>query len=261
MKKKFLSLFILPALLFTGCNGDNNSDLPQDIPNNISQDEIRDITSGFFEGYENYSAHDRLKTIATEYDGILLDFRLFKKTNNDVVIDDSVTIGRKGNVVWAEDTLISTSENVGVELPYTVKGAIKYVEEPSSFEAYYGVNAEAYTYYGTALKDDIDFSVNDIEDFFSLSDYLLAYLLSQTNGYIQTFANRKALLFRMNNIDMKGNAMEYSQLEIAFDWETRLIMHYNYWFIDTSSNKVNMAVFTVSSFKDGNAVVAPSLVK
>ena len=65
----------------------------------------------------------------------------------------------------------------------------------------------------------------------------------------------------MSNIDMQGQSMEYSNLEIAFDWDTRLIMYYNYWYINPSTSTVIMTVFSVNAFKDSHSVVVPTLVK
>ena len=262
MKKKLLTLLALPAFLMVGCeNGTNNMDLPDNIPSDVTPEEAKNIADGFFNEYSNMSAHNRLKAIADDHDGIQLEFNIYQKINNDIEFYNFLTLGRKGNVVWAEDTYCDVSDPRNIQPAHTYKGAVEYVAEPESFEAYYGENSEPYTYYGTAYRSDIDFSIQDVEDFFSLSDYLLAYLMSQTNAYIKTYANRKSLMFSMSNIDMQGQSMEYSNLEIAFDWDTRLIMYYNYWYINPSTSTVIMTVFSVNAFKDSHSVVVPTLVK
>ena len=271
MKKKLLTLLLLPAFLMAGCDKGGDSNIPSSSssggldPSSVTPESAVNVAQGFFDNYSNGTSHNRIKTLAEEFDGIELDFRVFHKLNDDVVIDDNLKLGRKGNVVWAEDTLLQ-SDNIdpGVELPCTVKGALQYVSEPSSFEAYYGINSDVYSYYGTALREDINFSIQDIEDYFALSDYLLVYLIASTAGYFETVAGRKALTFPLSNVDMQGNQMTCSGIQISFDWETRLIMHYNYWFLNITPEGVSQIIMTdlgVTSFRQGSSVVTPTLVK
>lgn len=265
MKKNLVKLLFIPALLLVGCDKNNpqNQTLPDgsSIPSIPSTpEEAQNLAEGFFDGYSNGSAHSRIKALAEQNNGFSLSFRIYTKINNNVIIDNDLFLGRTGNVAWAEDTLYAMSPDPG-NLPYTVKGAIKYTNETEDeYEVYYANNEDQYNYYASFYNEDIDLSVQELEDYFGLSDGLLVYLMTVTEAKIASFAsNRKALYFSMSNINLNGQYAEYSNLDIAFDFETHFIMYYNYWYINTQTNEVNMTVFQVNAFNFG--VTPPTLVK
>lgn len=261
MRKKLLTLAILPLFLLAGCDNDDANSLPVSVPGVPSVSTPSDLAEGFFDNYTNNSAHQRLKIFADQYNGFTLSFRVFRKQNNNVIFDNDFLLGRNGNIAWAQNTLIATTPAPSFDLPYTVKGAVKYTNiDESTYEVYYANNEDQYHYYNDFYNEDIDLSVSDLERYFSLSDGLLLYLMTQTQAKISTFAeNRRSIYFSMGNMSFDGTYLAHSNLDIAFDFETHLILYYNFWSIDTTTNQVNMTVMQVNAFNFG--ITPPTLIK
>ena len=261
MKKRLVTLLLLPAFLAMSCEKNSQNDLPSGAPPVTPSGDIVDYVTNFFDGYSNSTSHNRLKSISDEKHGFMLQFRAYQKVNETVTFDLGAKLCRNDNIVWAESTLsVATPAPEGVDLPYTVKGAVKYVNEPESFEVYYADNTEDYTYYGTAYNDELGLDISDLESYFDLSDGLLMYLIAREDGKIASYAGgHKSLYFSMTDVTLTGASAQYTHLEIAFDFETHLIMYYNYWYVDTTVNKVYMTVFEVGAFS--YEPTPPTLVK
>lgn len=245
--KKSLTLLLVPFFILTSCEKGDNSSLPSGTPTN--QSSITDYVEEVFGEYVNLSAHTRLKNLAQDKNGFAVSFNFSHKEDGVYTDQASLYLARKGDVSWAEFNVRQSSFDMGVDLPYNEKGAIKYLnEDESQYEVYYANNSNEYTYYGTDYYPGKPFSIEDLEACFELNDALFLALRSQQNPKIGVYANgRRCLCFDIRNVGLDGGEMAASRLQIAFDYETRLIMDYVYWY--GSGSKLLMEIFSVTALE------------
>lgn len=245
--KKSLTLLLVPFFILTSCGKDDNSSLPSGTPAN--QSSITDYVEEVFGEYVNLSAHTRLKNIAQDKDGFAISFNASHKENGVYTDQASFYLARRGDISWAEFNIRQSSEYIGVDLPYNEKGAIKYLNDDESlYEVYYANNSNVYEYVGNEYYPVKPFSIQDLEAYFELNDALYATLRMQQIPKLGVYANgRRCLCFDIRNVGLDGGEMVSSRLQIAFDYETRLIMDYVYWY--GSGSNLLMDIFSVTALE------------
>jgi ABC-type glycerol-3-phosphate transport system substrate-binding protein len=231
MKTTKLIGLLLTTLTLTGCSG-LFGDLSGSTSQGGSTQWPTSTSQTQFDISKVLNGANVIKELGDSEKGVSINFVVSSYQDGEELINYDIALNRLQQFEWA--TLHAKSFVPGAEYNEKVSGLIERKDE-GGIDVYYSLDQKEYTYFGNAYNPDINFDIDQLENYLAVDPTYIAALAAVGNGTIEYIAGKQCLTFSIAG-ELINEYYPGSELKISFDLETSLLM------------KLELTTFTTDSY-------------